>query len=237
MRAVADLLDLVFPRRCAGCDREPPGRGPFCAACEVALAEVRSPRCTICGEPFGRAGSDHPCGRCTRAAPPFRLARAPYLYGGPLADAIRRMKYAGRPEIAASVAPLLFQEAEALVADVILPVPLSLRRLWSRGYNQSALLASRLARTVGRPLDTDSLRRVRDGPPQAGRARTARVEAVRKSFAVPRRRVNRIAGRRVLLVDDVLTTGATASAASRALLHAGASEVLVLTLARAGEPS
>jgi ComF family protein len=146
------------------------------------------------------------------------------------------MKYQGRSDLAARLAPTLWDVAAGLDADVVVPVPLSFRRLFSRGFNQAALLARSVARERDLPMDTGSLRRVRDSPPSAGRARTVRERSVEGAFAVSRRRARRIAGRRVLLVDDVLTTGATAAAATRALVRAGAIEVSVLTLARAGDP-
>ncbi len=235
VRLVRDLLDFLLPLRCAGCDREPPSERGFCGGCEQGLAEASLPRCSTCGEPFAHAGRDHPCLRCVREPPPFRMARAPLIYGGPLADAIRRMKYANRPDLAGSLAPLLADEARALPeVDVVVPVPLAWRKLFSRGYNQSALLARSVAQGLRLPMDTGVLRRIGDAGPLAGRARTARREAVRGAFVV--RHPERVRGKRILLVDDVLTTGATAAAASRVLCRAGARSVVVLTLARTGEP-
>jgi ComF family protein len=148
--------------------------------------------------------------------------------------AVHQLKYAGRRRVAARLAELLLEEPAvgALVAtsDVLVPVPLHPRRLRERGFNQSALLAAEVARRARRPCCPDALVRRLDTPPQAGLTAAARRRNVRDAFAV-RRRAS-IAGRTVTLVDDVLTTGATALECARRLRDAGASEVRLLTVAR-----
>lgn len=222
------LLDLLFPPRCPGCRALVPGAAGFCQACATTLAELPPERCPVCAEPDA-AG---PCERCRAAPPAFERAFAPFLHGGALADAIHRLKYEDRPHLAGPLAALV---APALAADLawcelVAPVPLHVHRLRSRGFDQALLLARALGGPVGRPVAARAVRRVRDTPPQVGRDRLQRDENVRGAFeATPE-----VRGRRLLLVDDVLTTGATAQAASAAAREAGAVAVRVVALARAG---
>lgn len=197
-------LACLSPARCAGCDGllSQDGVG-FCEACspllEVAPETLRPP-------------SDQ---------------AAAFSYGGPLADGIARLKYAGRTDIAPALGRMLARAAlpYAGEVDVVIPLPLFGRRLRERGFNQCALLACYAARALGVPLRVDVLERVRDTATQAGLSREARAANVRGAF-----RAREIA-QRALLIDDVRTTGATLESAACALLDAGAPKVLTLALA------
>ena len=164
---------------------------------------------------------------------PGAIASA-FAYGGPMADALRKLKYGGRRDVARSLAPLL---ATALAAagrdcELIIPVPLGQRRLWARGYNQAERLAHYAGALVGLPLDRRSLRRNRSTLPQARLDRVARQANVRGAFVVPAGRRARLRGRSILLFDDVATTGATLTAAAVALGEAGAGRVSLFAAAR-----
>jgi ComF family protein len=224
-RAVArTLLDLVYPPRCAACG-EPVREEPFCDGCAAAVDPV-PPGCARCGQP----GPDPLCGACRAAPPAFDSVRAGGLLGGPLADAIHALKYQGRPALARPLGAWLLARAPLATDAFVVSVPLARARRVERGYDQAALLADALAGAAGgRRRLRAALRRVRETPPQVGRTRAERAMNVAGAFeARPA-----VAGRDLVLVDDVVTTGATADAAARALREAGARSVAVVALARA----
>ncbi len=249
------MVNLLFVPHCAACDvRVAPGAA-LCAICELSLYELGA-ACPRCAEPLPEAMIDAapeatpeatidfrggalavPCARCRAAPPPFSSAHAPYRYGGELAWALQRLKYDGRADIARTLAPLLAPALARVVAqtgvDLAVPVPLHWRRLSSRGFNQAALLLGHAARGLALEVDRTTLRRVRATAAQSGLRGGQRAGNVASAFAVPRRRRARVAGRRVLCVDDVMTTGATLGACARALLAAGAREIVVFCAARA----
>jgi ComF family protein len=234
---LAALFDLFFPPACAACDSRlrASAPGPFCTLCAESLEPLVPPFCTVCGEPFGGEGPSHPCLRCLRKPPPFDLLRAPYVYGGALREAIHRYKYGGAWDLGRHLAPLLARGGPGLDPrsfDVVVPVPLHPRRLAERGFDQAVPLARAVARESGLPLRPRALRRLRATAPQAALVGEARRANVRGAFAVSR--PSEVAARRVLLVDDVVTTGATARACAAALREAGAKGVGVLSLARTG---
>jgi ComF family protein len=172
------------------------------------------------------------CASCAGLALPFATARARFLYGGQLAVAVQALKYRGSGHLAGPLGRCLGQEVlEGPSIDLIVPVPLHRRRLALRGYNQAALLARAAARTAQLPCYPVALQRTRDTASQAWLGIEERRQNVHGAFRAtcPRR----VAGQSVLLIDDVMTTGSTAAAAATALLEAGATEVHVLTLARA----
>jgi len=226
--AAQGALDLLFPARCAACDA--PGESPFCLFCADTLVPAPA-GCPLCGVPQDEsllpALKPRRCSHCRDRPPAFALAAAPYLHGGALADAIHRLKYEGREELGAAL-PVLFEGCAVPESDVLAPIPLHPRRLRQRGYDQAALLARGAARRFGLPV-APLLSRVRETGQQVGRDRQSRALNVRGAFAP----AAAVLGLRVCLVDDVLTTGATASAAAEALLSAGAAWVEVRTLARA----
>ncbi len=223
LRSLASaLLDLLYPPRCAACGE---AGEPFCGTCADAIVPPAE-GCPRCGLP-GRATA---CGACLARPPAFDALQAAGLFGGPLADAIHALKYGDRPALARPLGRWLAASVSLPPGALVVAVPLGRRRRLTRGYDQAGRLAEHLARAAGAALLVGALRRVRETPPQVGRTRAARAANVAGAFVAEPRRV---AGRALVLVDDVVTTGATADAAARALLAAGARGVTVVALARA----
>jgi ComF family protein len=226
-----DLLDLIFPPACVSCAELLETRGPYCALCALGLEPVPRPGCPRCAEP-DPAGTL--CRRCRLRLPPFVNARAAFVHEGPLARAIHRFKYEGRSELASPLGRALAEAEGGWLASVgpgalLVPIPLHRGRLLRRGYDQAALLARSLASATGLRLELGLLRRGRATRRQVGLSEGQRLANVAGAFTV----VRPVPARPLVLVDDVFTTGATARAASAALLENGAGVVHVLTLARA----
>jgi ComF family protein len=235
------VLDLVFPALCPVCGRRSDDRvhRPFCAACWTALPLWTDAGCPGCARRFVGLPAGESCEACRGAPPPFEWVRAVGAYRDGLRAAIHALKFRGRVAVATPLAALLAERGAALIGmaaaapapiDAVVPVPLHPVRFAERGFNQAELLAAPCARAWGRPLATGALVRTRPTRPQTELDAAERGANVAGAFAV--RRPAALAGRRVLLVDDVLTTGATARAAARALREAGAAAVGVLVLAR-----
>jgi ComF family protein len=225
------LLELALPASCAACAALTDEERPLCDRCVVTLEPIER-ACPRCALPLVAVSA--PCIACGAAPPPWRAAHAPYVFGGELAVAVRRWKLGRRAEQTAALGRLLAPSLARLDPGVeaLVPVPLHPRRLRERGFNQASLLARAARRTAraGPPVE-ELLDRVRDTAPQASLDdAAARRRNVRGAFAVRRAEAR---GRHLALVDDVLTTGATAAECARALRAAGAARVDVLTLARA----
>jgi ComF family protein len=231
--AARALIALAFPPTCASCDAISSEEAPFCDRCAASLYEV-GPACPICAEPAS-CPRVAPCRRCARHTPPFARTTAAYRYGGDLAAALRRLKLENRPDIARTLAPLFAAPLAraAAAAQVAVPIPLSRRRLASRTFNQCQVLIAHAGRHLAIPVRPAALTRVRDTPSQAGLDIAARRANVRGAFAVAPAQARHIRDRRVLVVDDIMTTGATFAAAAAALLAAGAAEVSCFAFARA----
>jgi len=227
------VLAVVFPSRCPACAAtlERPRRGPLCEPCWANIPRHRGP-CCACGLPLPAGAAA--CGRCRRGLTPFAAGASLGPYDGALRVAVHELKYRARRRVAGRLAETLLElprVREVLAgAGAMVPVPLHPRRKRTRGFNQSELLAEELGGRVGVRTAACALVRRKDTPPQTGLSAAARRKNVAGAFAV--RHVSQVAGRTVVLVDDVLTTGATAAACARALLGAGAREVRLLTVAR-----
>jgi ComF family protein len=233
-RLVDPLLAVVFPADCPCCARSltSPLGGPLCEPCWQRLPRHAGAACP-CGLPLPD-GIEGPCGRCRRGASGWRLGASLGPFDGPLRDAIHALKYRGRTRAVGRLAGLLLERPQARAvlsgSGLLVPVPLHPRRREQRGFNQSELLAHALAGACGLRVSRGALVRRTDTPAQTGLSAAARRRNVAGAFAVRRRA--EIGGRVVVLLDDVLTTGATARECARALLQAGAAEVRLLTLAR-----
>ena len=216
-------LDLLFPLNCLGCQRE--GK-VLCASCVGRLPELTPPYCPVCAQPNAPAT----CHWCLESPPAFNGIRAPYRMEGTVKDAIHNLKYRGLKAAAPELAELLAQylAEHPMPGDLLVPVPLHARRLRSRGYNQSALLARELSKKLGLEMDQRLLARTRNTPPQVSASRKERRDNVQGSFRCD----GPVDRRDVILVDDVATTGSTLSACAAALKGAGASSVWCLVLAR-----
>lgn len=209
------VLDVIFPPRCPLCDAFASVVDLPCDGCAVSLHPLE-------GDAVLPSSLQH-VSRC----------RSCFAFEGKITDALHGFKYSERFDLLRYLSGVLEKEARAMGSfELVVSVPLHPVRLRQRGFNQSALLARRVSRGEGIPVDYDSLVRIRDIPPQVGLSRAERIENVKGAFAVRKSRARRIEGKRVLLIDDVMTTGATLGECARALLDAGAADVAALTIAR-----
>jgi len=232
-RAASALIDLLLPPRCLSCGATVGAAGTLCARCWRDITFLGAPCCACCGLPFefDLAGAVL-CGQCARAHPIFDRARAAMRYDEASRKLILAFKHGDRLHLAPAFGLWLRRAGSELVADadIAVPVPLHWTRLFARRYNQAAVLAHALHDAGGPAVGADWLVRRRRTPSQGKRNAAGRERNVRAAFTVkPGRDVR---GKRVLLVDDVFTTGATVSECARVLRRAGARAVDVLTLAR-----
>lgn len=215
-RLSRQTLDTIFPPKCVGCRR----RGHWlCPACLRRVERLTLPLCAVCGQPADPAGPAHGCGRG-----PLVTVSAAGIYAGPLRDAVHALKYTGRFGVAATLAGLLAPALAPLAreGDLLVPVPLHPSRQRQRGYNQAAIVASELRYMLPLELNSGVLRRMRVTADQVTLSGEQRLRNVRGAFAV---HGDAVKGRRVWLLDDVYTTGATLHEGARALRAAGAREV------------
>ena len=235
------LLDAVLPPRCPACGAIVETAHALCAACWPQVRFLTEPLCAACGVPFEiEAAGDSVCAVCAVAATrPWARARAAIAYDDGSRGFILAFKNADRTDAVRTFAPWMAAAGRALLADadVLVPVPLHWTRLFARKYNQAALLTQAVGRLAGRPVTVDLLRRAKRTRKLGTAGPRERAAMVRAAFAVADRRRPEIAGRRVLLIDDVFTTGSTVGACARTLLRAGAATVDILTLARVIRPS
>ncbi len=225
------FLSLLYPPCCLVCSRL--GESGLCASCAAQILPIAAPFCAVCGQTL--APDDGGCGDCHRRRPAFVRARAMGAYDGVLRHAIHQFKYRDRPQLAVPLGRLLAdyarEQAPALNGlrfDAVLPVPMHAVRQRQRGYNQSERLAQIVGRELGLPLSTNTLVRIRPTRPQVGLSAEARRTNLRGAFAV--RQPEAVAGKTLLLVDDVVTSGSSLYECSVTLKAAGAA-VYALVLA------
>lgn len=234
------LLDLIYPPLCILCREPVTDPDSLCPECWRELHFIDGPVCAACGLPFEiDTGEDTLCAACIAHPPSFDKARAILRYDDASKKPILALKHADRLDLVPAFGRWLERSGRPLLAasDLVVPVPLHRMRLWKRRYNQSAELARGIARLTGIPSEPLVLQRKRATPSQGTMpSAQARRRNVRGAFAVPGECRATLQGKRVLLVDDVLTTGATANACARALKRAGAVSVFVLALARVVRP-
>ncbi|TWB09964.1 ComF family protein [Rhizobium sp. ERR 1071] len=229
------LADLVYPPACPGCGVSLGAHRGLCAACWSGIRFIERPYCEVLGSPFSHdLGAGILSAEAIADPPVFDRLRSAAVHDGIVRDLVLSLKYRDRTDLAPMMAGWMLRASDGTIADcdAIIPVPLHRARLFARKYNQAAELARHIARLSGKPLLAATLLRVKRTSQQVGLGAKARQDNVRGAFAVSEHRAADIFGRRVVLVDDVYTTGATVAAATRALKKAGAADVTVLTFAR-----
>ena len=235
---LSGITDILFPPTCSACgtvliyDRA----YPFCPECLSTIQFAATPLCTSCGQPFATSeGTNHLCEDCIMSPPPFSIARSLGKYDAALLDTIHLFKYHGKISVGEDLGKMMATTSyDSLVIQhysPIIPVPLHPNRLKERGFNQSLVLAQQISKRFSIPLDFTSLRRTVLTEAQVNLSREKRAANVRGAFEVTDR--NRIKVKKILLIDDVYTTGSTVKECSKILKKNGAHEVAVLTLARA----
>jgi ComF family protein len=248
------LVNLLYPRYCVHCQEAPaeseaiapqatlamqatlaPVENIFCVRCLTQIRRLDGPCCFICGAPFVSDAATshsptHRCGECRKNPPPFSMAITPFLYEGPLIAAICQFKYHKKPHLAIPLARLVVNDLAKVSVDCVMAIPLHPSRLRSREFNQSLLLARQTGHTLSLPYFIDDMIRTRETPPQVGLSRKERQENIKGSLRVTQ--PDKIKDQRILLVDDVYTTGATLKEGARILMQSGAKEVIVAAMAR-----
>jgi ComF family protein len=224
----AGLLDFALPPRCPGCALVVDSVDSFCVDCWGEIDWLRG-GCERCGHPLEATEAEQ-CGRCLGSPPPFTRIRAVAGYDDYSRGLVMRLKYGRKVALARTLARFMAPLAGRADDALIVPVPLHRWRLWARGFNQSLLIAAEIARRSGARLDRDLLVRKRATRPLKGMNPGQRAREVGGAFAIAEGR--RIEGRRIILVDDVLTTGSTAEACARVLRKAGAGQIELLVWAR-----
>jgi len=239
LRGVFDAaLDIALPRLCAVC-REPVEGSGLCASCWSKLSFIARPYCERLGIPFVYDPGPGILSMQAIADPPaYHRARAAVRFDEVSRVLVHALKYGDRLDVAPMMGRWTAQAGRELLgeADALVPVPLHWRRLWARRFNQSAILANVIAAKTGVPVAAAALKRVKPTAQQVGLTRAQRATNVQGAFRVPPQGKALVAGRRLVLIDDVLTSGATVEGCARALTRAGATRVDVLTFARVAEP-
>jgi ComF family protein len=225
----------MLPPSCLACDTPVERDGQFCLSCFGAVNFITGPVCAVCGVPLGFEHGAHEtqlCQSCTERPRAFTGARAALRYDDTARKMLLPLKYADHTEAVRGLAELMRRPGREMIAacNLIVPVPLHVAKLRRRRFNQAALLAVALARAAAKPVDVEALERVRATAPLEGLGVTERVAEL--GGAIKARASAMLAGKRVVLVDDVMTSGATADECARALLAGGAQRVEVLTVAR-----
>lgn len=230
------LLDVILPPVCHICHNHIPdaGRLHICTSCRDHLPLVSSPLCPLCGIPFAGTGSDHLCGACLTHPPRFDAARAGFFYEGAIRELIHSFKYNQQTQLRYPLALLALEVvsgfATAHAPHLIVPVPLHCSRLRQRGFNQAVLLGKTLSRHLSLPILPDALVRTRRTEPQIELSSAERRLNVKGAFTVSRD--DSVAGKRILLLDDVMTTGSTMNECAKELKKAGAETVIAAAVAR-----
>ncbi len=234
------VVDAIFPPQCPACRGFVDRHGHLCGACWGQARFITAPTCACCGVPFEyEMGDGGLCLGCIANRPLYGRARSALIYDDLSRKLVLSFKHGDRLDGAGPYAHLMAQAGRELLADadLLVPVPLHWRRMFRRRYNQSAVLANRISGLAGIECLPDGLLRIRATPSQGQLPRKDRLKNVRGAFAVARRHSDHIGDRSILLIDDVLTTGATVNDCARALFRAGAHNVNVLTLARVVLPA
>ena len=233
--SIQPLLDFLLPPLCLNCHEAVGGHQTLCPDCWKAVHFIAPPCCATCGVPFDLPVEEGTlCGECLAFPPVYKSARSAMIYDDASKRLVLSLKHGDRLHPVPAMAAWMQRAGETILAaaDVIVPVPLHRWRLFLRRYNQAALLAQALGRQCGKPVGVDALRRVRATPSQGHMNREQRKKNVAGAIRLNARHSEKIKGKNVVLVDDVLTTGATANECTRVLLTAGAAAVDVLTLTR-----
>jgi ComF family protein len=233
---VTAAVDAVYPPVCSGCGRMVGQHRGVCPSCWATLRLIERPYCEVLGVPFSHdLGAGILSADAIANPPVFERLRSVAIHDGIARSLVHGLKYRDRTDLAVMMADWMIRASDGHVADcdAILPVPLHAFRLWGRKFNQSAELARAIARRSGKPYLPTALIRTKRTVQQVGLGATQRQDNVRGAFTVTEAGKAALFGKRIVLVDDVYTTGATVSAATRALKKAGAADVTVLTFARA----
>ncbi len=234
------VLDLALPPTCIACRTIVSTPGTLCGGCWSRIVLVERPFCERLGTPFPfEAGEGRVSAAAVADPPTYDRARTATVFGDISQELVHGLKYGDRLDLAVPMARMMVRAGGELLAeaDMLVPVPLHRFRLWRRRFNQAAMLARAISRASGVAVQTDAMVRIRATPSQVSLSRAERRANVAGAFAVPAQKAGDIAGRRILLVDDVLTTGATLDACARVLRRAGAEGVDVLTFARVVDPA
>jgi len=236
LRPFSMLADLVYPPSCAACGVSTGGHRGLCAKCWSEVRFIERPYCEVLGIPFSHdLGTGILSAEAIANPPPFDRLRSAATHDHAVRNLVHGLKYRDRTDLAPMMAGWMLRASDGTVerCDAIVPVPLHRTRMVSRKFNQAAELARHLARLAGKPLLPATLLRAKRTSQQVGLGVRAREENVRGAFVIAANRENDVFGKRIVLVDDVYTTGATVGAATRTLRKAGASDITVLTFARA----
>ncbi|WP_084639971.1 ComF family protein [Kaistia adipata] len=232
------LIDLAMPPACMGCGRPVAASGALCAGCWGRLRLIERPFCPQLAIPFAYdVGPEALSAEAIADPPPFARMRAVAIYDDVSGSIVQALKYHDHTELARAMGRMMARAVADLAAEtgLVVPVPLHRGRLWRRRFNQSAMIAAEVARGIGRRHAPELVARIKPTRRQVGLRATERAANVQGAFRVPAEARPELAGRRVLLVDDVYTTGATVKAVTRALLRGGATAVDVVVFARVVE--